>query len=125
MDARDVDVATGRAETSEIEVTLELRRVLQGARGLTFALGPMGRVHAVRSTGVTTDGRGGSVRAAMPELGLGAGVSWAIARAAALQLDLSGGAMLGRRRMLLSGTEAFDLGTFAATARISLVIPGR
>jgi hypothetical protein len=125
LGAPDVLVPTGLVQTSEIEVALELRRRFDGPLGLSLAPGPMARLHALRSTGVTHDGRSGAAHAVIPELGLGVSLHGTLGRAAALQLHVSGGAMLGRQRMLLQGLEAFDLGTFGAAVRLALVIPGR
>ncbi len=125
LGAPDVIVPTGLVETSEIEVALDLRRRFVGPLGMSLALGPMARVHALRSTGVTQDGRSGAVRAYMPEVGIGVSLLGAVGRVAAVQLAVNGGAMLGRQRMLLQGVEAFDLGAFGASVRLALVIPGR
>jgi len=125
LGAPDVIVPTGLVETSEIEVALELRRRFTGPLGISLALGPMARLHALRSSGVTQDGRTGAVRAFIPEVGLGVSLLGAVGRVAALQLAVTGGAMLGRQRMLLQGVEAFDLGAFGASVRLALVIPGR
>lgn len=125
LDAPDAEVSSGLVETTEVEASLELRRRLDATSWLAAAAGPMARVHALRSTGVTSDGRTGAVRAALVELGLGAAVRASAGRAVALELAVSGGAVLGRQRMLLRGREAFDLGAFGAAARLAVVIPGR
>ncbi len=123
LDQGDRSIETGTSRTTEIAAgaLLDLR-LLPGR--VELRAGPFGRVHLLSSHGTTLDGRSGSDRAAVPEVGVCARSRAHVHPDIGLGASVCAGWVVARQRFLLRGEEAFDLGRAGLELRFGVVAPG-